>query len=136
MAKYELTVRGFHLDIYQHVNNARYLEYLEEARWQFFDDVKIMQALGQRNLAFVLANTNINYRQPALMNQRLVIDTHFISLGNKSCKVEQIISLKDDMSLIVDAQMTFVLVDSKSGKPQAFDDEVRAIFQPYLTEAS
>ena len=38
------------------------------------------------------------------------------------------------MSLIVDAQMTFVLVDSKSGKPQAFDDEVRAIFQPYLTE--
>ena len=94
MAKYELTVRGFHLDIYQHVNNARYLEYLEEARWQFFDDVKIMQALGQRNLAFVLANTNINYRQPALMNQHLVIDTHFISLGNKSCKVEQIISLK------------------------------------------
>ena len=29
----KIKVRGFHLDVYQHVNNARYLEFLEEARW-------------------------------------------------------------------------------------------------------
>ena len=28
----KIKVRGFHLDVYQHVNNARYLEFLEEAR--------------------------------------------------------------------------------------------------------
>lgn len=26
-----IKVRGYHLDVYQHVNNARYLEFLEEA---------------------------------------------------------------------------------------------------------
>ena len=25
-----IKVRGYHLDVYQHVNNARYLEFLEE----------------------------------------------------------------------------------------------------------
>ena len=29
----QIKVRGYHLDGYQHVNNARYLEFLEEARW-------------------------------------------------------------------------------------------------------
>ena len=28
-------VRNYHLDGYGHVNNARYLEFLEEARWAF-----------------------------------------------------------------------------------------------------
>ena len=28
-----LTVRGYHLDGYGHVNNARYLEFYEEGRW-------------------------------------------------------------------------------------------------------
>lgn len=28
----EIIVRGYHLDGYQHVNNARYLEFLEEDR--------------------------------------------------------------------------------------------------------
>lgn len=27
----QIKVRGYHLDVYQHVNNARYLEFLEEA---------------------------------------------------------------------------------------------------------
>ncbi len=26
-----IKVRGFHIDVFQHVNNARYLEFLEEA---------------------------------------------------------------------------------------------------------
>ena len=29
----QIKVRGYHLDVYQHVNNARYTEFLEEARW-------------------------------------------------------------------------------------------------------
>lgn len=30
-----LRVRGYHLDGYGHVNNARYLEFMEEGRWAF-----------------------------------------------------------------------------------------------------
>ena len=33
-----IKVHGYHLDVYQHVNNARYLEFLEEARWNALED--------------------------------------------------------------------------------------------------
>jgi thioesterase-3 len=34
----EIRIRGYHTDLYQHVNNARYLEFLEEGRWQLLED--------------------------------------------------------------------------------------------------
>lgn len=33
----KIKVRGYPLDIYGHVNNARYLECLEEGRWGVMD---------------------------------------------------------------------------------------------------
>ncbi len=33
-----IRIRGYHLDGYGHVNNARYLEFLEEARWAYFSN--------------------------------------------------------------------------------------------------
>ena len=32
LCRHKLKIRGYHLDVYQHVNNARY-RFLEEARW-------------------------------------------------------------------------------------------------------
>jgi hypothetical protein len=37
MKNKEIRVRGFHLDQFGHVNNVRYPEILEEARYDFFD---------------------------------------------------------------------------------------------------
>jgi Acyl-ACP thioesterase len=31
--EYDLLIRGHHLDTFGHVNNAKYLQILEEARW-------------------------------------------------------------------------------------------------------
>ena len=38
MSATRIPVRGYHLDVYGHVNNARYLEFLEEARWAYFGE--------------------------------------------------------------------------------------------------
>ncbi|BBI61564.1 hypothetical protein HSBAA_28700 [Vreelandella sulfidaeris] len=35
LSRVQLRVRGYHLDGYGHVNNARYLEFMEEGRWDF-----------------------------------------------------------------------------------------------------
>lgn len=34
----QLEVRGYHLDLYGHVDNARCPEFLEEARWQWVEE--------------------------------------------------------------------------------------------------
>jgi len=38
MFEYRLSVRGYELDSYNHVNNAVYLNYYEQARWQLMKE--------------------------------------------------------------------------------------------------
>ncbi|MEB1020969.1 YbgC/FadM family acyl-CoA thioesterase, partial [Citrobacter freundii] len=69
----QIKVRGFHLDVYQHVNNARYLEFLEEARWDGLENSDSFQWMTAHNIAFVVVNININYRRPAVLSDLLTI---------------------------------------------------------------
>ena len=130
----KIKVRGFHLDIYQHVNNARYLEFLEEARWQYLEesgDIEYFQSLG---LAWVIVNININYRAAATMGQTLEIKTHFSKLGSKSAVFHQEITLEKSNTVIADADITFVVVDQKTGKAISIDGELRQRMESHLVK--
>jgi thioesterase-3 len=107
----QIKVRGFHLDIYQHVNNARYLEFLEEARWAYLEDsgdIEFFQSIG---LAWVIVNININYRSAATMGQTLEIDTYLSKIGEKSAVFHQEITLAGTDKTIADADITFVVLN-------------------------
>lgn len=132
--KSEIKVRGFHLDIYQHVNNARYLEFLEEARWEYLEetgDIEYFQSLG---LAWVIVNININYRAAATMGQTLEIDTGLSKLGGKSAVFHQQIKVKGTDTLVADADITFVLMDQKTGKAVPIETDVRTRMARHLTD--
>ena len=127
----QIRVRGYHLDVYGHVNNARYLEFLEEARWDLFErhvDQERWQALG---LAFFVANISINYRRPASFGDILEIRTGLERFGNKSATFSQQIFLEGTDTRIADAEITFVLADMKTGKAVPIEGELRAFFEPF-----
>ncbi len=125
----EIKVRGFHLDVYNHVNNARFLEFLEEARWSFFEGFPLTQLVIDKNLAFVLVNININYRRPAFLNETLQIQSAVEKIGNKSCVIKQNIYLKGTQTLVADAMVTFCIMDQESHQSVAIDGEIRALLQ-------
>ncbi|MEY8201198.1 MAG: thioesterase family protein [Colwellia sp.] len=118
----EIIIRGYHLDGYQHVNNARYLEFLEEDRWACMGDE--IDYFAEQKITWVIANININYRLPALLGQHLFIETTISKIGNKSSIATQIIRCKETNNIIVDAAVTFVLFDTKSNKAVPIIDEL------------
>ena len=123
----EIKVRGFHIDIFSHVNNARYLEFMEEARWVVIDkyiDLKRMRAKG---IIFVVVNININYRKPASMGDMLELYLGLSKIGRKSAVFHQEIRLKGTDKVVADAQVTFVFADKKSGKAVAIDDDIKRL---------
>ena len=77
----EIKVRGYHLDLFRHVNNARYLEFLEEARWSFLEVTNNLTILDQYGYAFAVVNININYRRAAYMGEILRVVTSMKSIG-------------------------------------------------------
>ena len=122
----EIKVRGYHLDLFRHVNNARYLEFLEEARWSFLEVTDNLTVLDQHGYAFAVVNININYRRAAYMGEILRIVTSMKSIGARRCVMRQVITLKDSDTLIADADVTFVIVDTRIEKAVKLEGELRA----------
>ena len=112
----EIKVRGYHLDMFRHVNNARYLEFLEEGRWAFFDgNPQFFQYL--KGATFFVVNININYRRPATLGDTLDVQTSLSEIGNTSGILHQEIYNVKSEELVVDADVTFVIVDAKTQNP-------------------
>lgn len=118
----EITVRGYHLDVFAHVNNARYLEFLEEARWQYFGE--IIDWLRQRGDSLAIVNININYRQPAYLGNKLEIDATVNKIGAHSMIIGQNVRLGSGGDLIADATVTCVFIDNKTGKAHPLSGEL------------
>lgn len=125
----EIKIRGYHLDMFRHVNNARYLELLEEGRWAFFDgNPQFFHRL--KDVMFFVVNININYRAAATLGDVLEIRTAVSKIGNTSGVMHQEIFNRDSGKLIVDADVTFVMADAKTQKPLP----LRELLQDVLDE--
>jgi thioesterase III len=128
----ELRVRGFHLDIYQHVNNARYLEFLEEARWQFFDDMALTPLFCEAMCAMGVINININYRHSAYFGDDLLIGTYFSKVQSRKAILTQVIRLKNTDQVIAEAVVTFIGFDQQTKKAISFPPDLRKKMQTLL----
>ena len=123
----EIKVRGFHIDIFSHVNNARYLEFMEEARWFIIDKYIGLKSMQAKGIIFVVVNININYRRPASMGDILELYLGLTKIGGKSAIFYQEIRLKGTDTVVADAQVTFVFADKNTGKAVKIDDEIKSL---------
>ncbi len=130
----QIKVRGFHLDVYQHVNNARYLEFLEEARWDGLENNENFQWMTANNIAFVVVNININYRRPAVLGDRLTVTSHVKQINGKSGVLSQVVTLDPEGEVVADALVTFVCIDLKTQKALTLDGELRSKLEEMIRE--
>jgi thioesterase-3 len=78
---------------------------------------------------FAVVNININYRRAAYMGEVLRIATTMKSIGARSCVMHQLVTLKDTDTVIADADVTFVIVDTQAEKAVLLDGELRAAME-------
>ena len=119
----EIKVRGYHADAYGHVNNARFLEFLEEDRWAHLDASVDLDAWAKKGLFFLVVNININYRKPVLPGETVLVGTSLEKIGTKSAVWKQEIVIKDTGVRVTDARVTFVIGDL-SGKAIVLEGKV------------
>ncbi|MFM2375899.1 MAG: hypothetical protein RLZZ165_996 [Bacteroidota bacterium] len=112
----EIKVRGYHADLYGHVNHARYLELLEEARWNYFESSANLEEFHSRGWVFLIVNININYRKPAVPGDTLQIHTSYKAHSSRSMTIHQKVQLNGTETMVADADITFVVMDTQTGK--------------------
>jgi thioesterase-3 len=128
----DIRVRGYHLDVYQHVNNGRYMEFLEEARWDFMEKTGFTEQLEALGRALVVVNININYRRPALLDDLLRVSVRLSKIGNKSAQFEQVVTRivdGEEQDVVADAMVTFCVMDPDAEKAVVLAGELRSILE-------
>jgi thioesterase-3 len=119
-----IKVRGYHEDRFGHVNNARYLEFLEEGRWDYLD-VRGPQGGFQALGVFpIVAHLSISYRRPTSAGDRLTITTQVASTGSRRIVMHQTIHQDESEKLCCEADITVVLVDANTGRPAVLDEAI------------
>jgi YbgC/YbaW family acyl-CoA thioester hydrolase len=116
-----LSVRSYECDVYNHVNNAVYLNYLEFARMEFLKDLGFdYQKLISDGFGLLVARIAIDYKQPAYVYDLLEITTVPVKRRRTFGIFSQSISREDDV--IAQAEVTWVSVN-KAGKPVPLPEE-------------
>jgi thioesterase III len=128
----EIKVRGYHVDAYGHVNNARWLELLEEARWRWLEEAIDLRAWDDAGRGIAVLNIDVTYRRPAVRHDVLVLEAWMTRLGGKACVCRQRATNRATGEVLLDAAITFVLFDLQTGRACAVDDEARAQLGRYL----
>jgi len=135
----DITVRFHDIDGLGHVNNARYLNYLEQARISYARDVCGWDGV-MRTLNLVIANVHIDFTVPVHLEDALRVYTRVSRLGNKSFDFQYLLMVTPpggDPVPAATATTTAVAFDYAAGKSiPVFPDWRAAILahEPELSE--
>ena len=124
----KIKIRGYHIDSYGHVNNTRYLEFLEEARWVLKDKYFHFFEKHQDKYGLVVVNNNIDYHAPLFINDTIRIESSVQRIGNKSVVfIHNIISDKNNHQ-IAHAKATFVFFNRNTNLSESIPLDLRKNF--------
>lgn len=72
---FKTDVRGYELDSYGHVNNAIYLSYTEQARWEILNNEGLLNSFREKDLLLVVTETNIRYMRELKLLDKIDVKT-------------------------------------------------------------
>ncbi len=120
----EIKIRGYHIDQFNHVNNARYLEFLEEGRWVYLEENNLITMFHEKGIGHAVVNININYRKSAFIGQIIRIETDLLRKSDSSITIQQKLFLKQTDKLIADAEVSNLFLAQGTGRVMSVDNEL------------
>ena len=124
LARIPITVRWRDMDAMGHVNNSKYISFLEEARVRWMLSVEGVSMTDR--IAPVVANTNVNYRAPIVWPNDIVVELYVERLGNSSVTIaHRIVDEKDATKLYSDGNVVVVWMDTQTGKSAPLPEAIR-----------
>jgi YbgC/YbaW family acyl-CoA thioester hydrolase len=128
-----LTVPSSHIDMFGHVNHARYLEYFEWARfaWAEHGQSPIPQMVRD-GFGPAILRADVRYRRECVYGDELHVSVEPLSARRDIGRLRQVITRTRDGEVVAIAEMTFVMIDLVARKAT----KLPALFLAQLAEAS
>ena len=128
MASVPMTVRWGDLDAFNHVNNAAFLVYAQEARLAWLASVK--GTWFDETMMPVIAAAKINFRRQLAWPAQIVVELTAGRIGASSLTIaHRIVDAGDHGRVYADGDVVMVWVEPDSGRPVTLPAAIRAACQ-------
>ena len=126
--RYPVQVRFSDVDVYGHVNNVKYFEYLQESRIAL--TAGIWADLERASI--VVAQTDVDYRRPILFRPEPYDAWSWVSrVGSRSASIDSVIC--EGETVLARARVTIVFFDSRSQRSTEPDEAYLAGLRSLLS---
>ena len=136
--RHPVEVRLADTDAMGHVNNARYLTYVEIARVAYYETVTgnaLPIGVHGAEEGMILAEIRMTYRSPAFYGETLTVETRVERIGRSSFGMVHRITAPDSRygsaRLVAVADSTLVSYDYQQECPIPVPEEWRTAFETY-----
>lgn len=125
---YPIEVRFGDLDAYWHVNNARFLVYLEDARSRYVQEMGLVDGKSLWRLPLIVGDIHIRYRNPIELGDKVIVSMGATRISSKTVTFEYEITGAEGTPLYATAESIMVCYDYQAKKSVPVSDDLRRRF--------
>lgn len=126
-----IEVRYGDLDPQGHVNNARYLTYMEQARVAYIISLGLWDGKSFLNIGFILADTQITFKAPVYFNQDVQVGVRVSQMKQKSLTMEYLIEDRQEHRILATGSSVLVVFDYHNHRTLPIPDDWRNTIDDY-----
>lgn len=122
----ELRVRPDDIDMFNHVHNSKYFDYVLAARYEQMEKFYKMPMEEFLNSGFgwVVRTAHVDYKRPLVMGELLKIRTGILTINEKGCRVQFEIENTRTGKIASDGWFDYVMIDTTTGKGCKVSEEM------------
>src|SRR3954463_14997515 len=114
----ELKVRPDDIDMFNHVHNSKYFDYVLAARYEQMEQYygMSMEEFLQKGYGWVVKTAYIDYKRPLTLGDLFLVTTGIVTLQKTGCRVAFDIINKKTSKLSCDGWFDYVMIDIATGR--------------------
>jgi acyl-CoA thioester hydrolase len=111
-----IDIRYSDLDPQGHVNNAKFLTYMEQARIGYISHLGLWDGGSFLDVGIILADAHLVFRAPILFGQKVRVGVRVKRLGNKSLDMEYGLEDAESQQELASGSTVLVAYDYRAGR--------------------
>lgn len=126
----ELKVRPDDIDMFNHVHNSKYFDYVLAARYDQMESCynMSMETFMASGFGWVVRTAMVEFKRPLIMGDRIKIRTGILTINERGCRVQFEIENIRTKKIASDGWFDYVMIDIKTGKGAKVNEEMIRAF--------
>ncbi|MFM6975513.1 MAG: acyl-CoA thioesterase [Sphingobacteriaceae bacterium] len=122
----EFKVRPDDIDMFNHVHNSTYFDYVLAARYDQMERCygMSMEEFMKQGYGWVVRTAYVDYKRPLGLGDEFMVKTGIETINTKGCRVKFEIISKKTNKLSCDGWFDYVMIDMKTGRGMPITEEM------------